>query len=77
MRHSITAYPERSDVCVMDREGSGNFNSYNSLKNQCAVVRVKRSGWGRTERGAVGQETGNINTVRRVNSSGISERSAQ
>ena len=63
MRHSITAYPERSDVCVMDREGCGNFNSGNSLETKCAVAGVKRNGSGHTGRGAVGQETGRIRDI--------------
>ena len=67
-------------MCMMDREGCGNFNSGNSLGPKCAVARVTRSVSSRTGRGTVGQKTGrirDINTVWRVNSSGMSEHGAK
>ena len=57
------AYLERSDVCMMDREGCGNSNSGNSLENKCAVVRVTRNGSCHRGRGAVGQETGWVRDI--------------
>jgi len=47
----------------MDREGSGNFNSGNSLGTKCAVAWVTRSGSSRTGRGVVGQKTGRIRDI--------------
>jgi hypothetical protein len=51
----VNAYPERSDMCMIDRVDCDSFNCGNSLESKCAVAQVaqgevllgrKREGYG-------------------------------